>query len=145
MVPVIDGIIAGVEAAGTAYAISQSDEDYQRHHLLGSRTANIAIGAGLTTLFATSMGVGIDRVSRCKEADASFGRLHPGHPVSAPVGWTTEGVRREKSAARAEEDAEDEAAAQAQAQARAAAEAKAAGEAAARGKADQKKGQPSGE
>src|SRR4051812_6090078 len=69
VLPAVDGILAGLQAAGTVLAISQNDEYYQRHNLLVSRTANIAVGTALTALFATSMGMGIDRVSRCKEAD----------------------------------------------------------------------------
>ena len=145
VLPVVDGIIAGLQVGRTAFAISQDDDYYHRHNLPYSRTADIAVGAALTVLFATSMGVGIDRVSRCKEADASFSQgPHARHPVSGPVEWTPEGVHRGKSAARAEEDAEDEAAAQEQARARAAADAKAAGEAAARAKTNQK-GESSGD
>ena len=104
--------LPGLPVGRTAFAISQDDDYYHRHNLPYSRTADIAVGAALTVLFATSMGVGIDRVSRCKEADASFSQgPHARHPVSGPVEWTPEGVHRGKSAARAEEDAEDEAAA----------------------------------
>jgi hypothetical protein len=118
--PVLDGVVAGLEVARTALAISAKNSDYAS--LPYSRPVDIAVGGGMAIMYALSSGVGWSRVSSCNELLAKVGPrpgAPPGHrlvaPAAGPPQWTSAGAKVRND----DEDRALEAASVAQARARA--------------------------
>jgi hypothetical protein len=63
--PAVDMVIAGVQLLGVGIAASANESDYERSPI--SRKGDIALGAALATLFATSAVYGFTFTSRCAE------------------------------------------------------------------------------
>jgi len=127
--PVIDLGIAGWQFVRTLVALTASDAAYVNAPI--SRPADIGIGAGLLTLFGTSMVYGFSQTNKCREALAEDGyrpvpRRRPqgsGQAPSSKVGpapsaqpWR---VGPPPSWQRKQDEEEEEAAVQARAAARA--------------------------
>jgi hypothetical protein len=63
--PVVDTVIAAFEAVRTGFALGADDADYHNYPI--SRGADIAIGLGLTGLFAAAAGYGYVNTSECSD------------------------------------------------------------------------------
>lgn len=80
-----DIVIAGLQALRTIYAMSLDEADYKGSPL--SRESDMAIGLGLTTLFASSAYHGVKNVSACKAAmkkRAEVQVVSGGAPIQPP-------------------------------------------------------------
>lgn len=72
VMPLIDGIITGIQGVRTILAISLDDRDYVDSPL--SREADIGLGLGLGVLFLASTITGANRISDCKGAERAWQR-----------------------------------------------------------------------
>ena len=74
--PVIDTVVAGLEAARVAFALGASDSSYDSAPF--SRTTDIGLGVGLVALFVTSATYGYVVTGKCVERNggARYVRSH---------------------------------------------------------------------
>ncbi|HMJ10348.1 MAG TPA: hypothetical protein VK524_03025 [Polyangiaceae bacterium] len=63
--PTVDTVIAGLQLAGVAVAASANESDYEGSPI--TRKGDIALGATMAALFATSAVYGFTSTSRCDE------------------------------------------------------------------------------
>jgi hypothetical protein len=87
--PVIDTVVAGLEAVRTGVAISASEGDYAGYPI--SRGADIGFGLGLTALFTAAAIYGYNATGDCADAKEALERraeeapeMGPGPPPGAP-------------------------------------------------------------
>lgn len=63
--PAIDALIAGFQVVRTGYAVSQSESDYVGAPI--KRSADIALGAGLTVVFVAAAAYGFAATGECSD------------------------------------------------------------------------------
>ena len=61
---ILDGLIAALNAAGAVYIMTDSENESRSVY---TRTTGVALSIGYAGLYTISMGVGIDRVGRCRQ------------------------------------------------------------------------------
>lgn len=80
--PIVDTVIGAFEAVRTGFALSADESDYHSYPI--SRTADIAIGFGLTTLFAAAAAYGYINTSKCADMKETASESPPPRMTLSP-------------------------------------------------------------
>jgi len=118
--PAVDGVITGLQAVRTMFALSLSDTDYRGMAL--DRNTDITLGVVFMAVFGISAIYGVSNVNTCRAAGGEVATPYR-RPATSP--YQRPATRQQTNAERRADEAAEEAAVQARLRARAAAAARA--------------------